>query len=49
MMKDPVCGMTVDESMTKLRSAHDGKVFYFCSEGCKAAFDKDPHRYGHTH
>ncbi len=49
MARDPVCGMTVDEKKTKLKSEHDGAVFYFCSAGCKAAFDKDPHRYGHAH
>lgn len=48
MMRDPVCGMTVDEKKTKLVSEHDGKKFYFCSAGCKASFDKDPHRYGHS-
>ena len=41
--------MMVDENKTKLKSEHDGKTFYFCSPGCKAAFDKDPHRYGHQH
>jgi YHS domain-containing protein len=48
MAIDPVCKMTVDEKTTKLRSAHDGRVFYFCSEACKASFDKDPHRFGHS-
>lgn len=47
MMKDPVCGMMVDEKKTKLTSEHDGKKFYFCSQACRIAFDKDPHRYGH--
>ena len=47
MMKDPVCGMMVDEKKTKLRSEHEGTTFYFCSPMCKAAFDKDPHKYGH--
>jgi Cu+-exporting ATPase len=46
-VKDPVCGMTMDETKAKLRSEHGGKVFYFCSEVCKAAFDYDPHKYGH--
>ncbi len=49
MMKDPVCGMMVDEKMTKLTSEHDGKMFYFCSTSCKSTFDRDPHRYGHHH
>ncbi|MDG7005732.1 MAG: YHS domain-containing protein [Nitrososphaerota archaeon] len=48
MSKDPVCGMTVDERKSKLKSEHDGKEFYFCSPGCKSAFDRDPHRYGHS-
>jgi P-type Cu+ transporter len=48
-MRDPVCGMMVDEKKTKLVSEHDGRKFYFCSAECKAAFDSDPHRYGHAH
>lgn len=46
---DPVCGMRVDETKTKLRSEHDGVAFYFCSAACKQRFDSDPHRYGHSH
>lgn len=49
MAKDPVCGMSVDEGKTTLKSEHDGKWFYFCSSSCKTAFDMDPHRYGHAH
>jgi len=49
MMKDPVCGMMVDEKSSKLKSEHDGETFYFCSVGCKSTFDRDPHRYGHAH
>lgn len=48
MMRDPVCNMMVDEKRTSLKSEHEGKVFYFCSASCKQAFDKDPHKYGHT-
>jgi Cu+-exporting ATPase len=47
MMKDPVCGMMVDEKKTKLKSEHEGKTFYFCSTTCKTTLDKDPHKYGH--
>jgi len=39
--------MMVDEKKVRWKSEHDGREFYFCSAGCKAAFDKDPHRYGH--
>lgn len=49
MQKDPVCGMMVDEAKANLKAEHDGKVFYFCSAGCKASFDREPHRFGHQH
>ncbi|MDG6908952.1 MAG: YHS domain-containing protein [Nitrososphaerota archaeon] len=47
MQKDPICGMMVDEKTATLKSEHEGKAFYFCSSGCKAAFDKDPHKHAH--
>jgi len=37
----------VDENRTSLKSEHEGKTFYFCSQSCKTAFDKDPHKYAH--
>jgi Cu+-exporting ATPase len=46
---DPVCGMTVDPAHAAATREHDGVTFYFCSPGCAAAFDADPHKYGHTH
>ncbi len=39
---DPVCGMDVDPSKTELRSEHEGRTYYFCSRGCKEAFDASP-------
>jgi len=45
MVKDPVCGMTVDPHQTAHRSVHDGQTYYFCSAGCKESFDKDPGKY----
>ena len=49
---DPVCGMDVDERKAAGSSEHRGQTYYFCSTGCKAAFDKDPEKYsghaGHT-
>ena len=47
MVKDPICGMDVDESKTQLTSEHEGTKFYFCSASCKETFDSDPHKYGH--
>lgn len=37
MAKDPICGMTVDESLP-LRAERDGQTFYFCSEHCREKF-----------
>jgi P-type Cu2+ transporter len=37
MVKDPVCGMTVDPK-TALRLESGGTTWYFCSEHCKQAF-----------
>jgi len=45
MAKDPVCGMNVDEKTAKFKSEHMGKTYYFCSQMCKATFDKNPMKY----
>ena len=39
---DPVCGMTVDPAGAKAISSHEGQAFYFCAEGCRRAFEKNP-------
>ena len=39
--KDPVCGMTVDET-TALHAECDGKTFYFCSDQCRQKFLSTP-------
>ncbi|HYC11794.1 MAG TPA: YHS domain-containing protein [Nitrososphaerales archaeon] len=44
MPKDPVCGMTVDDKAA-LSSEHEGRVIYFCSQGCKNTFDRNPQKY----
>ncbi|MGA1974387.1 MAG: YHS domain-containing protein [Conexivisphaerales archaeon] len=41
-MRDPICGMMVDEKKTKLKSEYGDHTYYFCSVMCKNAFDKDP-------
>jgi YHS domain-containing protein len=45
MEKDPVCDMLVDPSSAAATSEYNGKTYYFCSKGCKVAFDKDPEQY----
>lgn len=45
MAKDPVCGMQVDEKGAAGASTYQGKTYYFCSPGCKKAFDENPGKY----
>ena len=45
MAIDPVCGMEVDKEKAAGKSEYNGETYYFCSPGCKAAFDKDPEKY----
>ncbi len=42
MAIDPICGMTVDEKTAKYKSEYKGKQYYFCAQGCKDKFEKDP-------
>jgi P-type Cu+ transporter len=45
MAKDPVCGTEVDPQQAAATSEYQGTTYYFCSAGCKQAFDQDPQRY----
>jgi Cu+-exporting ATPase len=45
MAIDPVCGMEVDEKTAAGQSEYQGVTYYFCSPGCKVAFDKEPEKY----
>ncbi len=46
LAKDPVCGMNVDPDVAHTRkSEYKNKTYYFCSPGCKEAFDKEPSKY----
>ena len=44
MERDPVCGMSV-EGARGITAEHGGKTYYFCSQQCKATFEKDPAKY----
>jgi Cu+-exporting ATPase len=43
--KDPVCGMEVDEKSADQTSLYKGTTYYFCSAGCKKAFQENPEKY----
>jgi YHS domain-containing protein len=45
MAIDPVCKMKVDEATAKWTSEYQGETYYFCSPGCKQAFEKSPEQY----
>lgn len=45
MARDPVCGMTVDET-TAISESYGGQTYYFCSETCRQRFDENPSGFG---
>ncbi|MFQ5911772.1 MAG: YHS domain-containing protein [Nitrospinota bacterium] len=45
MATDPVCGMEVDEDTAQYRYEYEGRMYYFCAEGCMKAFAADPEKY----
>ncbi|SDO20111.1 Cu+-exporting ATPase [Lutimaribacter pacificus] len=45
IIRDPVCGMTVDPEAGKPAAEHDGHTYHFCSEGCRDKFLADPEAY----
>ena len=45
VIRDPVCGMTVDPKAGKPTAEHQGRTFHFCSEGCRTKFVAAPQDY----
>ena len=45
MARDLVCSMDVDETTAQWKSEYQGRKYYFCSPGCKKAFEKNPEKY----
>jgi len=42
---DPVCRMTVVAAPPTPHAEHAGRAYWFCGEGCRRAFEKDPKAY----
>jgi YHS domain-containing protein len=42
---DPVCMMVVDVDNAAAKIDHGEHAHFFCSEKCKAEFEKDPKKY----
>ncbi|QRP65205.1 heavy metal translocating P-type ATPase [Rhodanobacter sp. FDAARGOS 1247] len=45
LVKDPVCGMSVDPHTAQHRAEHDGHPYHFCSARCREKFVADPAAY----
>ena len=44
---DPVCGMNVDPAKAAAVVEHEGKTFFFCSQGCAVRFRAEPAKFLH--
>lgn len=44
-VKDPVCGMIIEDGDAVGTSDYEGKRYYFCSNDCKKEFDENPGDY----
>jgi len=45
MVKDPVCGMSVDEKKSTLKAEHKGQTYHFCCGGCQTKFKAEPDKH----
>ena len=45
IVRDPICGMTVDPQAGKPSLDHGGRTYHFCSEHCRTKFAAAPEDY----
>jgi YHS domain-containing protein/uncharacterized membrane protein YraQ (UPF0718 family) len=45
LVRDPVCGMSVDPATATEKVQYAGDTYYFCSSGCRSNFENNPARY----
>ena len=45
IIRDPVCGMTVDPEAGKPSASYAAHTYHFCSESCRTKFQADPEAY----
>lgn len=48
MATDPVCNMTVEPGEAAAETEYNGETYYFCSIGCRKAFEIHPEKYLQT-
>jgi Cu+-exporting ATPase len=42
---DPVCGMKVDPARSAHKHTYQGRLYHFCSAGCRTKFAKEPQKF----
>ncbi len=42
LVKDAVCGMSVDPATSTIKADYKDKTYHFCSDGCKTKFEANP-------
>ena len=42
---NPVCNIPVEKSTAKHVIEYEGENYYFCCDGCKVTFEKEPAKY----
>jgi YHS domain-containing protein len=45
VVKCPVSGKVIAKDAMNIKTEYKGKTYYFCCEGCKAKFEKNPEKY----
>jgi Cu+-exporting ATPase len=45
VVKDPVCGMSVNVDTRSHAAVYEGQTYHFCGAGCRSKFVADPPRY----
>ncbi len=45
LVKDLVCGMTIEATEESVSSSYQGTTYYFCSKSCREKFDKAPENF----
>ena len=48
-MKDPVCGMDVEQATAAAETQYEGRTYCFCSEDCYQEFMLDPGEFTGEH
>ncbi|MEX2246877.1 MAG: ATP-binding cassette domain-containing protein [Dehalococcoidia bacterium] len=49
LVRDPVCGMSVEQQNAAASLEHAGQTYHFCSRGCSWEFQESPEKFMLTH